>query len=161
MPGSGPQRPQCLGPHLTWLLCNISCKAGDEFSWARCHPECQVLWDLGQRLLLRNSMCKLGALSCQGVKDAITTSQKWEPLRSASWSMYYAESLEMCHTLQRSLQSRAISRAGQNYVPVQSPEPSHLRLTVRHDINPGHGCVGGQDQLGFLGDIYRPPNIQY
>ena len=71
MPGSGPQWP--LGPHLTWLLCNISCKAGDEFSWVRCHhPECQVLWDLCQRLLLCNSLCKLAVLSCQGMKDAIT-----------------------------------------------------------------------------------------
>lgn len=137
MPGSGPQWP--LGPHLTWLLYNISCKAGDEFSWVRCHhPECQVLWDLCQRLLLCNSLCKLQVLSCQGVKDAITTSHEWETPRSASWSMCYAESLEKCHTLQLSLQSRAISRAGQNCVPVQSPEPSHLRLTVRHDVNPGH-----------------------
>ena len=63
-----------LGPHLTWLLCNISCKAGDEFSWVRCHhPECQVLWDLCQRLLLCNSLCKLEVLSCQGMKDAITS----------------------------------------------------------------------------------------
>lgn len=66
---------QCLGPHLTWLLCSIFGKAGDEFIWVLRHPpECQVLWDL----LLRNSTCKLEALSCQGLKDAITTSQELE-----------------------------------------------------------------------------------